>query len=152
LLCRQRSTRPVLELKQNTSFFDQSKATLCEMRTNEKFGALTEYSITYPTKTYGGYVDTLAILSGLCDQAPEGQRHTSMENEHPSPRARDMRSILRWALVVMMVVAGLMHFARPEFYLRIMPSFLPRECDRPLVLLTGVLEIVLAVLLAFPRT
>ena len=42
-----------------------------------------------------------------------------------------------------------MHFVRPEFYLKIMPPYLPMH--RELVLLSGVCEFVLGVALFIPR-
>jgi len=48
-----------------------------------------------------------------------------------------------------MVVAGVMHFVNPGFYLKIMPPYLPLH--RELVYLSGVCEIVLGVLLLVPR-
>ena len=47
------------------------------------------------------------------------------------------------------VLAGVGHFVRPDFYLRIMPPYLPFH--RPLVLLSGVFEVALGVLLLVPR-
>ena len=48
---------------------------------------------------------------------------------------------LRYLLAAAMVFAGAMHFVRPEFYLRIMPAFLPRAWDMPLIDASGVFEI-----------
>jgi uncharacterized membrane protein len=50
---------------------------------------------------------------------------------------------------VLFVLAGVGHFVRPDFYLRIMPPYLPLH--RPLVLLSGVFEVALGVLLLVPR-
>ncbi len=49
------------------------------------------------------------------------------------------RSIALLALALMFVVAGVLHFTMPDFYLSIMPPFLPWHLE--LVYLSGVLEI-----------
>ena len=48
-----------------------------------------------------------------------------------------------------MIGAGTMHFVNPDFYLKIMPPYLPLH--RELVYLSGVCEIVLGLLLLVPR-
>ena len=48
------------------------------------------------------------------------------------------------------VIAGLLHFVRPRFYLRIMPRWLPAH--QLLVLLSGLTEAVAGVLLILPST
>ena len=57
--------------------------------------------------------------------------------------------ISKYALAIFMLIAGTMHFANPEFYLKIMPPYLPFH--RELVLLSGICEVLLGVLLLFPR-
>ncbi|MCG8588059.1 MAG: DoxX family protein [Proteobacteria bacterium] len=47
------------------------------------------------------------------------------------------------------VFAGVAHFTRPEFYLRIMPDYLPWHLE--LVYLSGVAEIALGVAVLVPR-
>ncbi len=49
------------------------------------------------------------------------------------------RSIALLALALMFVVAGALHFTSPDFYVSIMPPYLP--CHLELVYLSGVLEI-----------
>jgi len=49
-----------------------------------------------------------------------------------------------------MIGAGVMHFARPDFYLKIMPPYLPAHYE--LVILSGFCEVVLGVLLLVPRS
>ena len=44
-----------------------------------------------------------------------------------------------WALVVLFVVAGVMHFVAPGAYMKIMPAWLPAH--RTLVLVSGAFEI-----------
>lgn len=48
-----------------------------------------------------------------------------------------------------MVGAGAMHFVRPNFYVKIMPPYLPRHLE--LVYLSGFCEMALGVLLLVPR-
>ncbi|WP_247235015.1 DoxX family protein [Telluribacter sp. SYSU D00476] len=48
------------------------------------------------------------------------------------------------------IVAGILHFVIPKFYLRIMPPFLPAH--QLLVALSGVAEILLGVAMFFPAT
>lgn len=48
-----------------------------------------------------------------------------------------------------MIVAGMMHFVNSEFFLKIVPPYLPLH--KELVLLSGVCEILLGVLLLVPR-
>ena len=45
----------------------------------------------------------------------------------------------RWAFAAFMIVAGVNHFVNPEFYLRIMPPWLPWH--GPLVFWSGVAEV-----------
>ncbi|MEO8086198.1 MAG: DoxX family protein [Bacteroidota bacterium] len=47
-------------------------------------------------------------------------------------------------------ITGTMHFIHPEFYLRIMPPWIPMHEE--MVFISGVCEIVFAILLLFPFT
>ena len=58
---------------------------------------------------------------------------------------RPLKFASRWLLALFMIVAGVMHFVRPEFYLKIMPPYLPWHLE--LVYLSGVAEFVLGALL-----
>lgn len=49
----------------------------------------------------------------------------------------------RWMLAIAMVFAGVMHFAKPRFYLRIMPPYVPFH--RACVIVSGIAEVVLGV-------
>jgi len=55
----------------------------------------------------------------------------------------------KWAFAVLFIVSGVGHFAATDKYMRIMPPYLPFH--RPLVLLSGLIEIVLGILLLVPR-
>jgi uncharacterized membrane protein len=50
---------------------------------------------------------------------------------------------------VFLIFAGLMHFVRPEFFLKIMPPYLP--FPKELVLISGAFEIMLGASLWIPR-
>ncbi len=59
------------------------------------------------------------------------------------------KTVSKYVLAVFMIGAGVMHFANPDFYIKIMPPYLPLH--RELVYLSGVCEIVLGALLLIPR-
>ncbi|MDZ4859824.1 MAG: DoxX family membrane protein [Candidatus Hydrogenedentes bacterium] len=61
-----------------------------------------------------------------------------------------LKQILRYLLGLFFVIAGINHFRNPEFYLNIMPGYLPLH--RELVMLSGVTEVVAGVLLFFQPT
>jgi uncharacterized membrane protein len=61
-----------------------------------------------------------------------------------------LRLVGKWVFATLFVVAGIGHFVATDFFMRIMPPYLPWH--RPLVLLSGVIEIALGVLLLVPRT
>ncbi len=48
------------------------------------------------------------------------------------------------------IIAGLLHFVRPNLYRRILPAYLPGH--KLLVALSGLMEIILGVALVFART
>jgi uncharacterized membrane protein len=52
-------------------------------------------------------------------------------------------------LAIFMIVAGVLHFVKEDFYLKIMPPYLPAH--RELVYLSGMFEIALGMLLLVPR-
>jgi uncharacterized membrane protein len=56
----------------------------------------------------------------------------------------------RWAFAALFVVGGVGHFVATDVYMKIMPPYLPYH--RPLVLLSGVFEVVLGLLLMLPAT
>src|SRR5688572_22606563 len=64
-------------------------------------------------------------------------------------RMRRLKLILKYVLVVFFVLAGLNHFLNTDFYVRIMPPYLPLH--RFLVYVSGAFEIALAVSLLIPR-
>jgi uncharacterized membrane protein len=60
-----------------------------------------------------------------------------------------MKTASKYLLAIFIVGAGTMHFVRPDFYVKIMPPYLPLH--RELVYLSGIFEVVLGVLLLIPR-
>ena len=60
-----------------------------------------------------------------------------------------LKPALRWLLTLLFVAAGANHFISPDFYVRIMPPYLPWHLE--LVYLSGVFEITLGVMLLIPR-
>src|SRR4051794_8495827 len=55
----------------------------------------------------------------------------------------------KYLLAIFMIGAGTMHFLKPQFYLKIMPPYLPLH--RELVYLSGFFEVAFGVLLLLPR-
>jgi len=49
---------------------------------------------------------------------------------------------------VLYIFAGIMHFLKPRFYLRMMPARVPLH--KPVVYISGVIEILLGILLFYP--
>ena len=62
---------------------------------------------------------------------------------------KTLKRILKWILGVGMTAAGVYHFINPEFYLKIMPPYLPAPLF--LVYLSGFFEIAFGVSLLIPR-
>jgi len=60
-----------------------------------------------------------------------------------------LKTPLRWLLGILFILAGLNHFRSPDFYINIMPPYLPWH--RELVAISGVAEIALGALLLLPR-
>lgn len=60
-----------------------------------------------------------------------------------------VRVISKYLLSLLMILAGVLHFVRPGFFLKIMPPYLPYHLE--LVYLSGVFEIALGISLLIPR-
>jgi uncharacterized membrane protein len=60
-----------------------------------------------------------------------------------------IKIVSKYLLAIFMVGAGVMHFVKPEFYLKIMPPYLPWHLE--LVYLSGIFEAALGLLLLVPR-
>ena len=63
---------------------------------------------------------------------------------------RKLKSTLKIVFAVFFVGAGINHFLKTDFYLRMMPPYLPLHLE--LVYLSGIAEIALGVFLLIPRT
>ena len=61
-----------------------------------------------------------------------------------------MLEISKYILSFLLVIAGILHFLKPKFYLKIMPTYLPAHSL--LVILSGIAEIICGLLLLFPTT
>jgi len=57
--------------------------------------------------------------------------------------------VMRWLLGLFFIVAGANHFVSADFYVRIMPPYLPWHLE--LVYLSGLNETALGALMLFPR-
>ena len=62
---------------------------------------------------------------------------------------RIVKMILKVLLAVFFVAAGVNHFVNPDFYVRIMPPYLPWHLE--LVYLSGIFEILFGAMLLVPR-
>ena len=60
-----------------------------------------------------------------------------------------MKTVSKSLLAIFMIGAGTMHFVNPDFYIKIMPQYLPLH--RELVYLSGISEMALGLLLFVPR-
>lgn len=58
--------------------------------------------------------------------------------------------ISKYLLSLSLIVAGILHFVMPKFYLKIMPKYLPKPLE--LVIISGIAEIICGLLLLFPFT
>ena len=58
------------------------------------------------------------------------------------------KQVSKWVFGILFVLAGANHFRSPDMYMKIMPPYLPFH--RPLVLISGVFEMVLGALLLVP--
>jgi uncharacterized membrane protein len=54
-----------------------------------------------------------------------------------------------YAMAAMYIIAGILHFVKPEAYMRIMPKYLPNH--RELVYASGIAEIALGIGLCIPQ-
>jgi uncharacterized membrane protein len=61
-----------------------------------------------------------------------------------------VKTASRYLFGVLLIAAGANHFWHPDFYINIMPPYVPWH--RELVLISGAFEILLGVLLLVPRT
>lgn len=62
---------------------------------------------------------------------------------------KTIKTALKYLMAIFYVGAGVNHFINPDFYLKIMPPYLPWHAE--LVYLSGVIEIALGLMLLIPR-
>jgi uncharacterized membrane protein len=60
-----------------------------------------------------------------------------------------LKIALKWLLALLFIAAGVRHFTHPDFYVKIMPPYLPWHYE--LVLISGAFEIIGGVALLVPR-
>jgi uncharacterized membrane protein len=61
-----------------------------------------------------------------------------------------VKKLSLYLMIALYIAAGLNHFINPDFYLKIMPPWIPYH--KEMVFISGVCEISFAVLLIFPST
>lgn len=88
----------------------------------------------------------IAPASPITDYAAGMAWHVT---EKYNNRMTTIRTISKYLLAIFMVGAGSIHFINPDFYLTIMPRYLPFHLE--LVYLSGFCEIALGLLLLIPR-
>ena len=62
---------------------------------------------------------------------------------------RIVKTVLKWIFGIAFIFAGVMHFINPDFYMNIMPPYLPWHLF--LVYLSGVFEMVFGIMLLIPK-
>lgn len=62
----------------------------------------------------------------------------------------EVKTISLYFMAVLYIAAGVNHFSNTKMYMRIMPQYIPFH--KPIVLISGVVEIVLGLLLIIPAT
>ena len=65
------------------------------------------------------------------------------------PENSKVKIALRWLLIVFYLVAGVNHFVHPEFYLPLIPDYLPNP--ELINIISGVFEILLAIGVMMPK-
>ena len=63
---------------------------------------------------------------------------------------RIIKTVLKWLLAIAFIFAGINHFINTDFYLSIMPPYLPWHLAA--VYLSGIIEIILGIMLLIPKT
>lgn len=58
--------------------------------------------------------------------------------------------VSKYILAILLIIAGILHFVKPHFYKKIMPTYLPAH--GLLIIISGIAEIICGILLLFPET
>ncbi len=61
-----------------------------------------------------------------------------------------VKTVLKWIFGIAFIFAGANHFINPDFYLKIMPPYLPWHLF--LIYLSGIFEMVFGIMLLVPKT
>lgn len=69
---------------------------------------------------------------------------------HNADKSKNIYKIILWIYAAIYILAGFNHFISPKGYFEIMPKWLPFHGF--LIYLAGVIEIILGILLLFPKT
>jgi uncharacterized membrane protein len=77
-------------------------------------------------------------------------RYSRNGSNSPGGLLRILKLALLWAMALFYVVAGVNHFVNPDFYVNIMPPYLPWHAE--LVFLSGVAEVLLGLAVLVPAT
>ncbi|ABJ76987.1 DoxX family protein [Leptospira borgpetersenii] len=62
----------------------------------------------------------------------------------------DLKTVSLYTMATLYIIAGILHFVLPRFYLRIMPPYIPYP--KLVVYFSGVIEIGFGIMLFFPDT
>jgi uncharacterized membrane protein len=65
---------------------------------------------------------------------------------------RLVKTVLKFVLAAFFVAAGVQHFRDPEFFLKIVPDYIPTNLHAPAVDVSGLFEILLGIMLLAPKT
>ena len=65
---------------------------------------------------------------------------------------RHVKTILKFVFGLFFILGGINHFRAEEFYMKLMPDYIPPNLHLPAVQLSGVAEVLLGVMLLVPRT
>jgi uncharacterized membrane protein len=65
---------------------------------------------------------------------------------------RYVKTILKFVFGLFFIAGGINHFRSEDFYMKLMPDYIPASLHLPAVQLSGVAEVVLGVMFLVPRT
>jgi uncharacterized membrane protein len=65
---------------------------------------------------------------------------------------RIFKTVLKFLFAAFFIFAGVRHFTHEDFYMKIMPDYIPIGLHRPAVIVSGMFEVLLGVMLVIPRT
>ncbi len=86
----------------------------------------------------------------MSDREIEYGRESAGGSLTKSTKLARLKSVMRWLMGILFVLAGVNHFVNPAFYMRLMPPYLPWHLH--LVYLSGMAEIALGLALVIPAS